>query len=110
MSCNEPSWMKNCQFLTSCSSLCLFEDWSAVSIIAAGQVFETSCCICPCALVLLYFGQQMLHAFMCLPVLLCDSVDKWVVRHTQLLLLVDSHCGQSNSNFWLLSTQLVLVA
>ncbi len=51
LSCNEPSLMNNCQFLILCSSLCLFEEWSVVSIIAAGHVFETSWCICPCTLV-----------------------------------------------------------
>ncbi len=48
---------------------------AVVSIIAVGHVFETSCCICPRTLVLPSWGQQMLHDFMSLPVLLCDSID-----------------------------------
>ena len=43
----------------------------------------------------------MLHEVMCLPVLLCDSIDKWVVRHGQLLLLVASKRGRSNSKLLL---------
>ncbi len=61
-------------------------------------MFETACCICR---LVSFCGQQMLHEVMCLPVLLCDSIDKWVVRHGQLLLLVASKRGRSNSKLLL---------
>lgn len=89
-----PSLVIYCQFLIACSSLYLFEEWSVVSIIAAGHVFETSCRLSCCALVLPYFEKQMLHD--CQPCFV--SVDKRGLRHGQLLLLVNNSAGRATLN------------